>query len=91
MPKESLKASLLELQAALADAEFKDPIDRERMQALIAKIEVEANAPEPFQGTENLASGLEESIGRLELEHPLASQVLQRILQLSRNLGGGGI
>ena len=91
MPKESLKASLAEFQAALEGAEFKDPKDRERLDALLADIEVQADAPQPFAQDKSILGALEETILNLELEHPTASSVLQRILQLARTLGDAGI
>ena len=91
MPKESLQARLAELQAALKDAEFKDPADRERLNALMANLEAQIEAPEPFAEDETLLGSMEESIGLLEIDHPIATSVLQRILQVARTLGAGGI
>lgn len=91
MPKESLQARLAELQAALKDAEFKDPADRERLNALMASLKAQVEAPEPFAEDDSILGSMEESIGLLELEHPVATSVLQRMLQIARTLGAGGI
>lgn len=91
MPKESLIASLAEFHSALAGAEFKNPEDRKRLDALLASIEAQADSPQPFAEDKSILAPLEEAVHNLEIEHPLASSILQRILQVARTLGDAGI
>ena len=91
MPKQTLKDSLAELHVALKDAEFKNPEDRERLDALLSQVEAQTETPRPFADDDTILGSLEEAVHNLEVEHPVASSILQRIAQLARTLGGAGI
>jgi signal transduction histidine kinase len=88
MDDQELRVSLTELRRAIDRLKPEDTQARERLEALAADLERRLAKPDDGEHHETLLERLGESIDHLRLEHPKATDLLNRILT---SLGGAGI
>ncbi|SFF64950.1 protein of unknown function [Fontimonas thermophila] len=86
MDRQRLHQDLTELRQELeglpTDAEA-----RQRLLALIRRIETRLDVPSAAESRESLVGGIDEAIAEFEVEHPRAALLLQRIVHTLSSMG----
>jgi len=86
--QDKLRESLEELRAEVRRADLSDSVTKERLDALIVKVEAELERPDDAEHNETLLEHVRDLIGQVETEYPRATSILNRIMV---SLGGAGI
>ena len=87
MSDEQLRQSLTELRSELERLEAEEAEVRERLDALIAGIETRLDAPGDIAHHHSLVRDLRRSTLQLEVSHPRATAILDRIMATLGNIG----
>ena len=87
MSDEQLRRSLTELRSELDRLEAEEAQVRERLNALIASVETHVDAPANQTHHAFLLEDLRRSILELEVSHPRATAILNRITTALANIG----
>jgi len=87
MSDEQLRQSLTELRSELERLEAEEAEVRERLDALIAGIETRLDAPGDSAHHHSLVRDLRRSTLQLEVSHPRATAILNRIMATLGNIG----
>ena len=87
MANEHLHQALTELRAELHRLEVKEANVRERLDAVIASVETHIDAPDDTVHHDSLVQNLSESILELEVSHPRASAILNKVMAALGNIG----
>ena len=87
MSDEQLRRSLTELRSELDRLEAEEAQVRERLNALIASVETHVEAPASPTHHAFLLEDLRRSILELEVSHPRATAILNRITTALANIG----
>ena len=87
MSDEQLRQSLTELRSELERLEAEEAGVRARLDALIAGIETRLDAPGDIAHHHSLVRDLRRSILQLEVSHPGATAILNRIMAALGNIG----
>ncbi len=87
MSNESLRESLEELRREVDGSDLRAEGARERLLGLIGGLEKQLQDPEDADHHASLLESLKESIEHLELEHPRATSILNRIMVTLGNAG----
>ncbi len=87
MSDEQLRQSLTELRSELERLEAEEAEVRERLDALIAGIEMRLDAPGDMAHHHSLVRDLRRSTLRLEVSHPRATAILNQIMATLGNIG----
>lgn len=64
-----------------------DAAGRERLLALVARIEAQLDERSESEPRESLVRGIDEAAAEFEVEHPRAAGLLQRIVQTLSSMG----
>lgn len=86
MSRHELRATLDKLRAEVAELRFRDPRDRERMQALIAGLERQLRRSDEA-GREELLDLTSQTLKQFEVEHPNLTALLSRIVSALSAMG----
>ena len=87
MSDEQLRQSLTELRSELERLEAEEAEVRERLDALIAGIETRLDLPDDIAHHHSLVRDLRRSTLQLEVSHPRATAILNRIMATLGNIG----
>ena len=87
MSEQPLRQSLTELRAELDRLEAEEAAVRARLDALIASVETHVDAPSDTAHHASLVRDLRQSILELEVSHPKATGILNRIAAALGNIG----
>lgn len=87
MSDQQLRKSLTELRSELDRLEADEAKVRQRLNALIASVETHVDAPADTAHHESLVRDLRQSILELEVSHPRATAILNRITTALANIG----
>lgn len=87
MSDQQLRESLAELRSELERLEAEEAEVRDRLDALIAKIEARLDAPGDAAHHHSLIQDLRRSTLQLEVSHPRAPAILKRIMATLGNIG----
>jgi 3-methyladenine DNA glycosylase/8-oxoguanine DNA glycosylase len=82
-----LRQSLTELRSELERIEAEEAEVRERLDALIAGIEMRLDTPGDVAHHHSLVRDLRRSILQLEVSHPRATSILNQIMAALGNIG----
>ena len=82
-----LRQSLGELLAELDRLEDEEAEVRARLDALVARIETRLDTPDDAEHHDSLVEEVRASVLQLEVSHPRATAVLNRIMAALGNLG----
>ena len=88
MPDDRLRQSLSELRSELERLEAEEAQVRERLDALIAGVELHLAEPADSARQQSLVEDVRQSISQLEVSHPRTTAILNEIMV---TLGGMGI
>ncbi len=87
MSDELLRQSLTELRSELERLEAEGAEVRERLDALVAGIETRLDTPDDTAHHHSLVRDLRRSTLKLEVSHPRATAILNRIMATLGNIG----
>ena len=87
MSDEQLRQSVTELRSELDRLEAEEAKVRERLKALIASVETHVDAPGDTAHHDSLVQDLRQTILELEVSHPRATGILNRITTTLANIG----
>lgn len=82
-----LRESLVELRAELDRLEAEEAEVRARLDALAAGIETKLDTPDDAEDDDSLIEEVRDSVLELEVSHPKATAILNRIMAALGNLG----
>jgi septal ring factor EnvC (AmiA/AmiB activator) len=87
MSKEDLRATLERLRSEVDGLAFRNPRDRERMNALISGIERQLKNSRDDDEREELLDQIPDAIKQLEVEHPTVTAILSRVITALSSMG----
>ena len=87
MSKDDLRATLERLRTEAESLSFRNPRDRERLNALIKGIERQLKNTDDSGGREELLDALPGAIKQLEVEHPTLTALLSRVINALSSMG----
>ena len=87
MPDDRLRQSLSELRLELERLEAEEAQVRERLDALIAGVELRLDQPADSAQHQSLVEDVRQSISQLEVSHPRATAILNEIMVTLGNMG----
>lgn len=87
MKKEDLHATLERLRSEVGGLSFRNPRDRERMNALISGIERQLRHSDDAGQRAELLDSLPATIKQLEVEHPTLTAILSRVITALSSMG----
>ncbi len=87
MPERTIQKAVEELRAEISRLPESDSEARERLERLLSEIETHMDSPEEGPGHESLIEELNSTVDRLEVEHPVATSILGRIVTALSNMG----
>jgi hypothetical protein len=88
MSDKELRQSLTDLRSELGRLETEEAAVRKRLDALVAGIETRLDAPGDVAHHHSLVEDLSRSVLQLEVSHPRATAILNRIMASLSNIGG---
>ena len=87
MPDDRLRQSLSELRSELERLEAEEAQVRERLDALIAGVEMHLAQPADSAQQQSLVEDVRQSISQLEVSHPRTTAILNEIMVTLGNMG----
>ena len=87
MPDDRLRQSLSELRSELERLETEEAQVRERLDALIAGVEMHLAQPADSAQQQSLVEDVRQSISQLEVSHPRTTAILNEIMVTLGNMG----
>jgi hypothetical protein len=87
MSKEDLRATLERLRSEVDGLAFRNPRDRERMNALISGIERQLKNSRDDDEREELLDQIPGAIKQLEVEYPTLTAILSRVITALSSMG----
>jgi hypothetical protein len=87
MSDQELRQSLTDLRSELDRLEAEEAVVRKRLDALIAGIETRLDAPGDAAHHHSLVEDLRRSVLQLEVSHPRATAILNRVMASLGNIG----
>ena len=87
MPDDRLRQSLSELRSELERLEAEEAQVRERLDALIAGVEMHLDQPADSARQQSLVEDVRQSISQLEVSHPRTTAILNEIMVTLGNMG----
>ena len=85
--RQALQKSLMQLRAEIGRLEFRDGNSKQRLEQLIAGIELHLDSGKDRSQMDDLLLGAPKTIAQFEIEHPTLSASLSQIISALSSMG----